>query len=185
MPSYKHALPILYPSYTSNTDTTDYTFPAANSHSIHSFLPLLYYLCTSTQRYPHSEPSECPSSRISPGHAIIPIVSTSLASHPSPALPHRARRSHHSLSSHSSNITIYAPIEHLNHSRRSPPSLKSLKALRSLKSLSAPIVSGRSPDFRFRIRHYKMSPGGIRCRMPPGRLKVAVTYSPTFAVPSA
>ena len=71
------------------------------------------------------------------------------------------------------------------HSRRSPPSLKSLKALRSLKSLSAPIVSGRSPDFRFRIRHYKMSPGGIRCRMPPGRLKVAVTYSPTFAVPSA
>ena len=232
MPSYKHVLPILYPSYTSNTDTTDYTFPAANSHSIHSFLPLLYYLCTSTQRYPHSEPSECPSSRISPGHAIIPIVSTSLASHPSPALPHRARRPHHFLSSHSSNITIYAPIEHLNHSRRSPPVTKVLKGPKVLKVLIrayrlraqrrfqiphsthssnitpiipiVPIVPIAPTSLRpsagnaraqpnstfdiimaFRIRHYKMSPGGIRCRMPPGRLKVAVTYSPTFAVPSA
>ena len=125
-----------------------------------------------------------------------------------PTLP--SRRPHHSHSphsSHSSNITPIIPIVPIipfipivpiastfpiipisptsQHSRRSPPSLKSLKALRSLKSLSAPIVSGRSPDFRFRIRHYKMSPGGIRCRMPPGRLKVAVTYSPTFAVPSA
>ena len=97
-----------------------------------------------------------------------------------------SRRPHHSLSSHSSNITPIIPtFPTSQHSRRSPPSLKSLKALRSLKSLSAPILSGRSADFRFRIRHYKMSPGGIRCRMPPGRLKVAVTYSPTFAVPSA
>ena len=106
-----------------------------------------------------------------------------------------SRRPHHFLSSHSSDITPIIPIVPIipiipisptsQHSRRSPPSLKSLKSLRSLKSLSAPIVSGRSPDFRFRIRHYKMSPGGIRCRMPPGRLKVAVTYSPTFAVPSA
>ena len=164
MPSYKHALPILCPSYTSNTDTTDYTFPVANSHSIHSFLPLLYYLCTSTQRYPHSEPSECPSSRISPGHAIIPIVSTSLPSHPSPALPHRARRPHHFLSSYISNIT----------------------ALRlSAGNARAQPNSTFDIIMAFRIRHYKMSPGGIRCRMPPGRLKVAVTYSPTFAVPSA
>ena len=118
-----------------------------------------------------------------------------------------SRRPHHFLSSHSSDITPIIPIVPIipfipivpiastfpiipisptsQHSRRSPPSLKSLKSLRSLKSLSAPIVSGRSPDFRFRIRQYKMSPGGIRCRMPPGRLKVAVTYSPTFAVPSA
>ena len=119
-----------------------------------------------------------------------------------PTLP--SRRPHHFLSSHISNTTPIIPIVPIapispiaptfpiipisptsQHSRRSPPSLKSLKALRSLKSLSAPILSGRSPDFRFRIRHYKMSPGGIRCRMPPGRLKVAVTYSPTFAVPSA
>ena len=116
-----------------------------------------------------------------------------------PTLP--SRRPHHSHSPHISNTTPIIPIVPIapispiaptfsiipisptsQHSRRSPPSLKSLKAL---KSLSAPIVSGRSPDFRFRIRHYKMSPGGIRCRMPPGRLKVAVTYSPTFAVPSA
>ena len=34
-------------------------------------------------------------------------------------------------------------------------------------------------------RDTKKSPGGIRFWMPPGPLKVAVTYSPTFAVPSA